>query len=209
MKTDPSIQELLKRFNLISDQVSKDEIKIILEQLQVIHDQKIEGAVVELGCYLGTTSLFISRYLKARSSTKQYHVYDSFAGLPEKDVSDQSVAGDQFKAGELKASKAAFITHFKKAGLPLPVIHKGWFSDLKESDLPPVIALAFLDGDFYDSIADSLRLVWPKLSRGAVVLVDDYQNEALPGAARAVNEWLRNHSYISLQTTKSLVIIKV
>ncbi len=96
--------------------------------------------------------------------------------------------------------------NFKKAGLPLPKIKKAWFSELTPADLPDKIAFAFLDGDYYESIMDSLRLIWSKLSEGAVVIVDDYANEALPGAAKAVDEWLRNHK-ARLKAEQSLAII--
>ena len=78
---------------------------------------------------------------------------------------------------------------FLKAGLPVPVIKKAWFSDLTGEDLPEKIAFAFLDGDFYESIRDSLRLVVPRMSEGGVIVVHDYTNPALPGVKKAVDEW--------------------
>ena len=70
----------------------------------------------------------------------------------------------------------------------MPRIVKGWFCDLGESDLPSLISFAFLDGDFYESIRDSLRLVGPRMSRGGVIVVHDYTNPALPGVRKAVEE---------------------
>ena len=55
---------------------------------------------------------------------------------------------------------------------------------------------------------DSLRLVWPRLTPGARVVVDDYASEALPGAARAVDEWLRQHP-ARLQVEQSLAILRL
>ncbi|MBR3176317.1 hypothetical protein IKF26_02885, partial [Candidatus Saccharibacteria bacterium] len=92
------------------------------------------------------------------------------------------------------------------AGLPVPVIKKGWFSDLKKVDLPEKIAFAFLDGDLYDSIKDSLRLIDDKVVSGGVVLVHDYANSALPGVAKALDEWLRNKKY-RVDRLDSLAII--
>lgn len=164
------------------------------------------GAVVEFGCYAGTTSLFITRLLNMQKSTREFHVYDSFEGLPEKDAKDESRAGEQFKAGELAVSKKQFILNYKKAGLPPPRIHKSWFNELPESTIPSEIAFAFLDGDYYESIATSLRLVWPNLVSGARIVVDDYANEALPGAAKAVDEWLATHpAKISVEHSLALI----
>lgn len=98
------------------------------------------------------------------------------------------------------------MTNFKKAGVPLPHIHKGWFRDLHSSDVPALISFVFLDGDYYESILTPLRLVEDKLADGAVIVVDDYTNEALPGAARAVDEWLRTHP-ARLRVEQSLAVI--
>jgi O-methyltransferase len=198
--------KLLGRYPIISDQVSLEELTIILKSLEGQLQAKASGSIVEFGCYIGTTSLFIRRMLDIYSSTAEFHVYDSFEGLPEKSSADQSPAGEQFKAGELSVSKKEFLMQFKKAGLRPPIIHKGWFEDVTPEMVPDNISFAFLDGDYYDSVWQSLELVWPKLAKGAVVIVDDYANEALPGAARAVDKWLMTHP-ARLSVASSLAVI--
>lgn len=185
--------QLLAKYPLASDQVSKDQVRVILTELEKILP-KLDGAVVEFGCYIGTTSLFIRRLLDAHTDHREFHVYDSFEGLPPKTVQDQSRAGDQFQAGELAVSKKQFVQQFQKAGLRTPIIHKGWFSNLSAADVPEQIAFAFLDGDFYESIRDSLKLVLPRMQAGGTIIIDDYAREALPGAARAVHELLPGHT---------------
>jgi O-methyltransferase len=182
--------ELLAKYPTVSDQVNKSQLAVILEELQrVLASQN--GAVVEFGCYIGTTSLFIRRVLDGHNDQREFHVYDSFEGLPPKTNEDSSRAGEQFKAGELKVSKRQFLHEFQKANLRSPIIHKGWFSELTEADVPNTIAFAFLDGDFYESIRDSLRLVVPRMQPGGAIVIDDYSREALPGAAKAVHEHFR------------------
>ena len=97
---------------------------------------------------------------------------------------------------------------FLKAGLKVPMIKKAWFSELEDEDLPEKIAFAFLDGDFYESIKDSLRLVEKKLLPGGIVLVHDYTNEALPGVAKAVDEWNSDKKYL-IKKFESLAIIRI
>ena len=123
------------------------------------------------------------------NSEKRLWIYDSFEGLPEKKEADKSVLGESFKGGELAVTKREVKGRFLRAGLPVPVIKKGWFADLTEVDLPERIAFAFLDGDFYESIRDSLKLVEPRMSGGGVVVVHDYSNPALPGVKKAVEVW--------------------
>ena len=195
-----SLERYLAAATLLSEQITLRELAIILREL--VRVQTVQGAVVEFGCYAGTASIHIARWLGG----KQFHVYDSFAGLPEKMTPDISPVGEQFRPGELLATKKQFMTNFKKAGVPLPHIHKGWFRDLHPSDVPASISFAFLDGDYYESILTPLRLIEGKLANGAVIIVDDYTNEALPGAARAVDEWLRTHP-ARLRVEQSLAVI--
>ena len=207
MPRPTAIDSLLERYPVISDQVDKGELRIILSELHsrlaiTPHD----ASVVELGCYIGTTSLFIRRLLDIQAQQVAFHVYDSFVGLPEKTTKDLSPAGEQFRAGELAVSRKVFELQFKKANLRLPVIHKGWFSEIAAADVPDGICYAYLDGDYYESIRDSLCAIETNLLPDATIVVDDYANEALPGARRAVDEWLRGRA-ASLRVESSLAII--
>lgn len=202
------IQRLIAEFPLISDQVDEHEVTVILRELQkALQRTNGVGNVVEMGCYIGTTSLFIRRLLNALAVGGEFHVYDSFEGLPDKSPQDMSPIGRHFTAGELAVSRKQFELQFKKAGLRLPRIHKGWFSELEDSDIPNDVAFAYLDGDYYDSIRDSFRLITSKLAPGAILVVDDYANDALPGAAMATDEWATVHSTAQMRVEHSLAII--
>lgn len=202
-------QRLLQTFPIISDQVEARELAVVLRELEKLVAAGMGVAVVEFGCYAGTTSLFLRRLLNHYERGNEFHVYDSFVGLPEKTAADISVAGDQFKPGELAASKKDFLMNFKKAGLVPPIVHKGWFSQISMTDVPNPIGFAFLDGDYFESISDSLRSITPRLAPRAVIVIDDYVNEALPGAARAVDNWLKDHPQACLRIEASLAIITV
>ena len=200
--------QLLAKYPIISDQVDFKELRVLLRELEKVLRSGMAGNVVEFGCYVGTTSLFIRRLLDAYDLAGEFHVYDSFMGLPEKTQADASAAGEQFKAGELLAPRKIFVQNFKRAGLKIPTIHKGWFADFTPDDVPEDIIFAFFDGDFYGSIADSFRVCSGKFQEKATIVVDDYANEALPGAARAVDEWLSRNQQYSLATEASLAIIR-
>lgn len=193
-----TVDQLLARHRLISDQVNIEQLRVILSECE--RSLSLAGAVVEFGCYIGTTSLFLRRLIGDR----ELHVYDSFEGLPPKTAADMSPAGTDFQAGELAVSKKQFLQEFKRAGLRPPIVHKGWFNNLTAADVPDKIAFAFLDGDFYESIRDSLQLVLPRLVPGGIIVIDDYAREALPGAARAVHELLPNQQ---IRVTQNLGIL--
>ncbi len=193
--------------NLISDQVDKKEIEIIVRELKKVLGNDVIGDVTEFGCYLGTTSVYLAKTLM-QTPERSLYVYDSFAGLPEKNSKDISPLGVSFKAGELLASKKQFIKNMHQHGVPVPHITKAWFADIKPDDLPEKVAFAYLDGDYYMSIIDSLRSLNGRLSPGATIVVDDYGNAALPGVARAIDEWLKSH-VATLKVEHSLAIIYV
>ena len=176
-----------------NEQVSEKETTRILELARECLD--VSGDYVEMGCYRGDTSLLLAEILQGYNRdvaveklVKKLWIYDSFEGLPGKSANDDSVLGVNFKSGELLVTKREVKERFLRAGLPVPVIKKAWFKDLTSDDLPPEIAFAFLDGDFYESIRDSLELVVPKMNDKGVIVVHDYTNPALPGVKRAVDE---------------------
>jgi O-methyltransferase len=190
-----------------NDQVSELETEKILE---IAKDcLLVEGDFVELGCYRGDTSLLLAELLVEKSvekPVKKLWIYDSFEGLPEKSEEDESEVGKDFQQGELAVTKREVKARFLRAGLPVPIIKKAWFNELIKVDLPEKIAFAFLDGDLYGSIRDSLRLVEGKMSNGGVIMVHDYDNPALPGVVKAVDEWLRGKD-VKMKRNKSLAII--
>ncbi len=201
-------EKLLAKFRIISEQITKDELLVILRELEKVLQKKIPGDTVEMGCYEGTSALFLARMMQTYDQDKKLWLYDSFEGLPVKTKEDESAAGEWFKEGELRASKARLAKNFVKAGLKIPEIKKAWFYELDPEDLPDQICFAFLDGDFYESIMDSLKLVWPKLVPGGIIVIDDYQNQALPGVGKAADEFANEHNVL-VQPEKSLGIIKV
>lgn len=185
-----------------NDQVSALETEKIIELAR--EKLKCQGDFVELGCYKGDTSLLLAEVLKG--TDKKLWIYDSFEGLPEKSEIDESALGKNFKVGELYVTKREVKERFLRANLPVPVIKKAWFNELTDSDLPGKIALAFLDGDFYESIKVSLKLVAPKMADDGVIIVHDYQNPVLPGVVKAVDEWAQEQKK-TIKTYQSMAII--
>ncbi len=208
-----------------NDQVSSAETSDILHLAQ--QALKVPGDFVELGCYRGETSLLLGQLLQhtsskstnsASSTPKTLWLYDSFAGLPTKSSADFSGVGANFQAGELCVTKREVVAKLRKHGLtvaPHPsitvsavIVKKAWFDQLTTSDLPHEIAFAFLDGDLYDSIRVSLELVAPRLTKQGIMIVHDYNNPALPGSSRAVDEWLRSHPNFHLEVRHTLAILR-
>ncbi len=186
-------------------QIPNRETELLLAELR--KTLNITGDVVEFGCYEGDTSILLAGELRNQPD-KWLYLYDSFEGLPEKSIEDKSADGWRFKAGELKASPDTVRHKFRKYALPDPVIVKGWFDQIEDSDLPSQISFALLDGDFYDSIKTSLELVAPRMVDGGIIVVHDYRNASLPGSGKAVNEFLEvNGDHYSLRIVAAMAIL--
>jgi O-methyltransferase len=156
----------------------------------------VSGDLVELGCHVGHSAALIQKIIDSYGPNRTLHVYDSFEGLPDVKLEDGETP---FYAGQLAAEKQVLLENFKLLGLKPPVIHVGWFSDTLPIELPEQISFAHLDGDLYDSILISLEYVYPRLSKGAVCLVDDYCDPEvydgwnnLPGVKAACDRYLKD-----------------
>ena len=154
----------------------------------------VEGHVVELGCNRGMSAVLFRQLMNDDDTSRELHVYDSFEGLPPVSTEDGNTT---FTEGGMAVTKEVLLNNFASRHLEPPMIHEGWFEKALPAGLPERIAFAHLDGDFYDSIKVSLEFVYPRLSKGAICLIDDYADpelhdgwNELPGVKRACDEYL-------------------
>jgi O-methyltransferase len=67
---------------------------------------------------------------------------------------------------------------------------KGWFSETLPGLASQRFALIRLDGDLYESTMDALKALYPRLSPGGFVVIDDY---AMRSSRTAVHDYLDQH----------------
>jgi O-methyltransferase len=193
-KIDPSI-------------INDDQIKNLVLYLSDAIDRNIDGDVVEFGCYVGESSKYLTKTLLENESNKKLYVYDSFEGLPPLSKWEE---GTGWRAGTLKSTEEILISNFNQNNLPIPIIHKDWFKDVPENKLPEKISFAFLDGDFYDSIYDSLNKVFDRISDGGYICFHDYQRNDLPGVRAAIEDTFRERGvdYTVIEVCEQLGVFK-
>ena len=78
-----NVESIVDKTDIISGMMSYWQIVGILRSLQKVFEQGIEGDIVELGCNIGTTTMYIQKLLDVYKSDKKIHVYDSWEGIPE------------------------------------------------------------------------------------------------------------------------------
>jgi O-methyltransferase len=89
------------------------------------------------------------------------------------------------KARELAVSLEQVKANFDRYGLLDDQVRflKGWFRDTLPVAPIERLAVLRLDGDMYESPMDTLVNLYPKLSEGGYVIVDDYG--AIPACRQA------------------------
>jgi O-methyltransferase len=208
MMKEEVISEMIKKHGIIkSFMISDRQMPIILSELYDVLDNGIDGDIVELGCNVGTASVYIRRLLDHFDSPKGYHVYDSFMGLPDKSIED-ACESDQYHGGYCRVSMREFEMSFSGANLRPPTINVGWFKDIPDGRYPSKIAFAFFDGDFYSSIVDSFMKCGEKMSVGSVVVVHDYTDPRLPGVKKACDDYLSDHKYYRACVSEKMLICR-
>lgn len=167
-----------------------------------------------LGCYVECGVAAGAQVIAMRfgAPNKIIHAFDSFKGIPLPSNRDNQIPGikelNEFEQsllpnpGEQKLESTGVtsvdVQSFKdhlinsKAGLENIVIHEGWFEEtLPENDLGD-IALLRLDGDLYNSTFTCLKYLFPKLVKGGVFILDDYE---LKGCYDACEEYFTFINY--------------
>lgn len=153
----------------------------------------VVGDLVETGVWRGGASIFMRGVLKAYHETERIvWAADSFAGLPEPNASRSPAdSGDRHhQASNLAVSLDEVSANFAKYGLLDEQVRfvVGWFQDTLPAAPIDRIAVLRLDGDMYESTKVALESLYPKVTVGGYIVVDDYWNEQLP-AKLAVDDF--------------------
>jgi O-methyltransferase len=165
-----------------------DNIQFCVED---VIKRNVPGDLIETGVWRGGASIFMRGVLKAYNILdKNVWLADSFEGLPppnsEKYPNDR---GDiHHKIKYLAVSMEEVKTNFEKYDLLDDKIKflKGWFKDTLPNAPIDKLSVIRLDGDMYESTINSLESLYPKLSKGGYLIVDDY---ALPNCRKAVHDY--------------------
>ncbi|HPI78703.1 MAG TPA: TylF/MycF/NovP-related O-methyltransferase [bacterium] len=162
---------------------------------QILKDG-IPGDFLETGVWRGGASIFMKAALVVYGGRdRTIWVADSFEGLPKPDVEKYPKdKGDMhWTFDNLRVSLEEVRGNFERYGLFDDNIKflKGWFSDTMPSAPIEKLALLRADGDMYGSTMDVLEPMYPKLSKGGFLIIDDY---ALEGCRAAVHDYRKRHS---------------
>lgn len=163
--------------------------------LDVLRHQ-IPGDFIETGVWRGGAVIFMRAALKAFEVTDRIvWAADSFQGLPKPDPAQHPAdAGDRhWSFSPLAVSLDDVKANFERYGLLDEQVRflVGWFKDTLPAAPIKQLAVARLDGDMYESTMDALQALYPRLSIGGYLIVDDYG--WVPACKQAVDEYRATH----------------
>lgn len=156
----------------------------------------VPGDLIEAGSWRGGASLLMRATLETLAGpAREVYVADSFQGFPatDGDLRDgydlsSDLAGCDFLAvplDEVKRTFARFGFEHSLSFVP------GFFQDTLPRLAGRQWSIVRLDGDTYDSIKVALASLYPGLSAGGYLIVDDYLS--LDECREAVDDFRREH----------------
>jgi O-methyltransferase len=163
---------------------------------ETVIKEGVPGDFIETGVWRGGASIFMRAILHAHGvKDRTVWVADSFQGLPPPDAEKYPAdRGANWHEPEfLAVSLEQVKEHFAKYNMLDDQVKflKGWFKDTLPVAPIKQLAVVRLDGDMYESTMDGLVNLYPKLSKGGFLIVDDYGD--VEACRRAISDYREKH----------------
>jgi O-methyltransferase len=181
---------------------SPERMYAMYQATQYITRAKIPGAIVECGVWRGGSTMLSAMALGAiKDTSREIWLYDTYEGMSaptEHDKDWRGISADELmRKGEDNKEMSVWCyssldevrTNMARTGYPAERTRfiKGKVEDSIPNEAPETIALLRLDTDFYESTYHELQHLFPRLSPGGVLIVDDYGHWA--GARKATDQF--------------------
>jgi hypothetical protein len=200
----PDVEEEFKDISRKCEKYTMTSIErmyALYKATEYVVENKITGDVVECGVWKGGSSMLCAlTLLKMGESARKIYLYDTYAGMSEPKELDIDFAGQSAKEIWLRAQHVSFNecdyalldevqANLLMTGYPSEhlVFVKGKVEDTIPGTMPDEIAILRLDTDWYESTYHELLHLFPRLSKGGVLLIDDYGH--WKGARMAVDTY--------------------
>jgi hypothetical protein len=171
------------------------------KRVGAIEREGMPGVLIEAGCALGGSAIVVAT---AKAAGRPFYVHDVFGMIPppsDEDGVDVHQRYETILSGQSNGIKGGkyygyeddlvgkVTDNFARHGVVTAErnVHlvQGLFEDTILGDEP--VALAHIDGDWYNSVKVCLDRIAPRLVPGGVLVIDDYG--AWSGCRKAVDEW--------------------
>ena len=170
--------------------------------------KSIPGDVLEVGVWKGGTAGIIASRLAKADSSRTVYLADTFEGVVKAGQNDSVYVGGEHKDTSIPEVEDLLKNRLKVSNFQ---ILKGIFPEDTGAQIEnKTFALAHIDVDVYQSTKDIFNWVWPRMSKGGIVLFDDYGYTPCDGVAKCVNEMANDtDKLIFYNLNGHAVIVKV
>ena len=197
----PALVEIYKKVRPYT-MTSPERIFSLCEAVKYVQDKNIEGDIVECGVWKGGSMMAVAEtLLRVGDTSRNLYLFDTFEGMPPPTENDVDIAGttaecllnrsDKEKDESIwcNAAMDGVKEVMESTGYPSCKTHfiKGMVEETIPHFAPSKIALLRLDTDWYESTKHELEHLFPCLSKGGVLIIDDYGH--WQGARKAVDEY--------------------
>ncbi len=187
--------------------ISIERLVANMDAVDHVVKRSVPGAIVECGVWRGGSIMVMLRtLLRLGDTSRDLYLFDTFEGMTLPSDADTSRFGDpalsEWRNAE-RAGRTPWETYFRSevfnldqvkelmysTGYPESRIHfvVGRVEETIPQRAPDRIALLRLDTDWYESTKHELDHLYPRITEGGVLIIDDYGH--WDGCRRAVDEY--------------------
>jgi O-methyltransferase len=185
---------------------SAERVFMLIEAVRYVVRRKIPGSIVECGVWKGGSMMAAAlSLLDLNAGDRDLHLFDTFAGMPKPQEVDVDARGfaaapvfKQEQLGEDSSDVCRAVLPDVQAAMATTGYdtkrihyHVGKVENTIPAAAPDTIAILRLDTDWYESTRHELEHLYPRLSPGGILIVDDYGHWR--GSRKATDEYLEKY----------------
>lgn len=206
------------------NQIKKKRLTYLEEQamldlkncIRSIEERNVEGIMMEMGCALGGSAILISGN---KQKQRPFKVYDVFGMIPSPGERDDQDIHDRYEDITKGNAKGLgddtyygytdnLLDKVKSTFVEMGIVPddnsvsfvQGLYEDTLK-DFNESVSFAHIDCDWYDSVMVCLENIVPHLSKGGVLVIDDYY--VWSGCTKAVDDFFKGRGNEFLIEEKS------
>lgn len=189
----PLRNQLLPRYGYM---FSPSQLALLVRVADEVLD--LPGIFLEIGCARGSTTIHLNRHIEFRNDTRRYVCIDTFKGFIEADIQHEvRMRGkdEAYLKRSFAQNRRSWFDHTMRInGITNVESIEAPIQDVKLDQIVngAGIAFALVDVDLYLPVKDALAQVWPLMSPGGVIVVDDCdeKHDSFDGAYHAYQEFV-------------------
>jgi hypothetical protein len=201
---EPAVQKTIRSVAPYTS-CSAERVYALIQAVEYVVKNGIQGDFVECGVWRGGSMMAVAEtLLRLEERNRQLYLYDTFAGMPQPEERDISFRDEAAATTWKKLAKKDFNQwcyapmeevrmNMERTGYDPANIRyiQGKVEDTLPASAPQKISLLRLDTDWYSSVRHELLHLFPRLSSGGVLILDDYGH--WKGARDAADEYFRQN----------------